>query len=121
MSDEKLGLSTVQTVGAVYAGVGYVFGFIIGIVTFIGTWIYCAMTYGFVLGLGLGWFPSAICAGVVGWVTVFLWGPALAALALIGVLVLVSTVSSSLVAHLALGAAVGWFVWAVSPRWLKGK
>lgn len=121
MSDDKPVLSTAQTAGIAYAGIGYVFGFITGIVTFIGTWVYCAMTYGFVLGLGLGWFPAAICAGIVGWATVFLWGPALVALAVIGVLLLVATVSSSFVVHLALGAAAGWFIWAVSPRWLKGK
>jgi len=33
-----------------------------GIVTFIGCWIYCIATYGFLFGVGLGWLPSAICA-----------------------------------------------------------
>lgn len=122
MSDEgKAGPSTPQILGIAYTGAGFIFGMVTGAITFIGAWIYCVMTYGFVLGLGLGWFPAVICAGIVGWATVFLWGAALLALAAIGVLLLISTASSSLIMHLALGAAIGWFVWAVSPRWLKGK
>lgn len=31
--------------------------------TFIGTWIYCIATYGFLFGVGLGWLPALICAG----------------------------------------------------------
>jgi hypothetical protein len=29
---------------------------------FIGTWIWCVSEYGFLLGVGLGWLPSAITA-----------------------------------------------------------
>ncbi len=32
---------------------------------FIGLWIYCIDTYGFMVGGGLGWFPSAIGASVI--------------------------------------------------------
>jgi hypothetical protein len=35
---------------------------ITGFCTFIGCWIYCIATYGFLLGVGLGWLPSAIVA-----------------------------------------------------------
>lgn len=114
---------TAQTAGLTYAGIGFVFGVIVGVGTFITAWIYCVMAYGFVLGLGLGWFPSAICAGIVGWATVFLWGPVL--VILLGfagfVLVFAIGIKSSLVAHLALGAGVGWLVWRFSPSWLSGK
>lgn len=34
--------------------------------TFIGCWIYCAVHYGFLFGVGLGWLPSLIVAGIVG-------------------------------------------------------
>lgn len=40
---------------------------------FIGCWIYCIDTYGFLLGVGLGWLPSAI----VGVIAAFLWPLAL--------------------------------------------
>lgn len=41
-----------------YAGVGGV----VGVLTFIVSWIYCIATYGFLLGVGLGWLPSIIVA-----------------------------------------------------------
>jgi hypothetical protein len=34
-------------------------------ILFIGCWIYCIATYGFLLGVGLGWLPSAIVATIV--------------------------------------------------------
>jgi hypothetical protein len=123
MADDEPVLSTTQVAGVAYAGIGYIFGGVVGIATFIGAWAYCVMTYGFVLGLGLGWFPAAICAGIVGWATVLLWGPALfISVGFIG-LVLIFAVGPnlSLVAHLALGAACGWLVWRVCPPWLRGK
>ena len=39
------------------------------IITFVGSWIYCIATYGFLLGVGLGWLPSIIVAVIAG----FLW------------------------------------------------
>lgn len=48
------------------------------VLVFVGGWIYSAATYGFLLGFGLGWFPSALAA-VLTWVAMrFLWGPILA-------------------------------------------
>lgn len=32
---------------------------------FVGTWIWCIWYYGFLLGVGFGWLPSAIVAFVV--------------------------------------------------------
>ena len=37
-----------------------------GVIVFIGCWLYCIATYGFLLGVGLGWLPSLICAGIAG-------------------------------------------------------
>lgn len=56
-------------------------GYIIMPLTFIGAWLYCIATYGFLLGVGLGWIPAAISAlalgfvGAWGWpvVVAFLW------------------------------------------------
>lgn len=45
----------------------YEIGFhITAIVVFIGCWIYCIATYGFLLGVGIGWLPSLIAAAVAG-------------------------------------------------------
>ncbi len=44
----------------------YRIGFIITyVLAFAGCWLYCIATYGFLLGFGLGWFPSAIAAALV--------------------------------------------------------
>jgi len=39
------------------------------VLVFIGGWIYCIASYGFLFGLGLGWLPSGIMAALVS----FLW------------------------------------------------
>ena len=44
-------------------GVGFA---ITAVITFIGCWIYCVAAYGFLLGVGLGWFPSLIVAVIAG-------------------------------------------------------
>lgn len=38
-------------------------------ITFLGTWGFCIVNYGFLLGVGLGWHPAMIVAYVAG----FLW------------------------------------------------
>jgi hypothetical protein len=55
---------------------------ITGFITFIVTWIYCIATYGFLLGVGLGWLPSIIVAYIVG----YLWP--LILVGLIGIILL---------------------------------
>ena len=47
--------------GTVYS-VGYSITFFI---VFVGCWIYCIATYGFLFGVGLGWLPSLIVAAIV--------------------------------------------------------
>jgi MFS family permease len=48
----------------------YRVGFLITwVVAFLGCWIYCIASYGFLIGVGIGWLPSAIAATVVA----FLW------------------------------------------------
>ncbi len=42
--------------------VGYWISFFL---IFIGSWIYCIASYGFLIGVGLGWFPSLIAAAIL--------------------------------------------------------
>ena len=58
-------------------------GIAIGGLTFIVSWVYCIATYGFLLGFGLGWIPSAMLAAILG----TLWP--LVVIALIAIIVLV--------------------------------
>jgi uncharacterized protein YecT (DUF1311 family) len=58
-----------------YLVIGQGLGWLAGAVTFIGGWIYCLATYGFLLGGSLGWIPAGIAASIVGALVAFLWGP----------------------------------------------
>jgi hypothetical protein len=42
-------------------------GWVTGFIVFVGAWIWCVSEYGFLVGVGLGWFPSAIVAVIAGW------------------------------------------------------
>jgi hypothetical protein len=66
-----------------YFGIGQVLGAIVGVVTFVGGWIYCIATYGFLLGVGLGWLPSSIAGFLAFGLTALLWGPVAIAIGLI--------------------------------------
>jgi hypothetical protein len=52
---------------------GIIHGVIVGGLTFIGAWIYCTATYGFLFGFGLGWIASGILGALVGAILLFLW------------------------------------------------
>lgn len=56
-------------------------------VVFLGTWAYCAVTYGFLLGVGLGWIPALICSSLVAFGLVYLWGLVWSVVALLVVFV----------------------------------
>lgn len=62
--------------------VGYWISFV---VLFVGFWIYCIADYGFLIGVGIGWLPSAIAAGVLSAV----WP-----LLVLGVIIVISKLSS---------------------------
>ena len=64
-----------------YLRVGRGLGIIAGLLVFVASWVYSIATYGFMLGVFLGWMPSMIAAFVAGWFMVFLWGPAVVLLA----------------------------------------
>lgn len=43
-------------------------------ITFLACWIYCVSEYGFLVGVSLGWIPSAICAAIAGGIFYYAWG-----------------------------------------------
>jgi integral membrane sensor domain MASE1 len=56
-----------------YTDLGWICAALTGPATFLAVWIYCAITYGFLLGFGLGWIPALILALLVAVATIFLW------------------------------------------------
>jgi len=58
-----------------------------GVITALAAWVYCAATYGFLFGFGLGWLPSAILGGIVGFVMLFAWRVVLGILGLLVILI----------------------------------
>lgn len=72
-----------------YQELGEVFGIWAAGITFVGSYLYCIVAYGFLLGLGLGWLPSAIVAGIA--YVVMRWGWPLIGFLLGMVLLLVLT------------------------------
>jgi hypothetical protein len=67
-----------------YTDLGWICAALTGPATFLAIWIYCAVTYGFLLGFFLGWIPALILALFVAVATIFLWP--LAAVALLYVI-----------------------------------
>lgn len=61
----------------IYLLIGSLLGGLAAIASFLGSWIYCCATYGFLFGFGLGWLPSAILAPIVFFAVRWLWGPAI--------------------------------------------
>lgn len=64
-----------------YFQIGGCLGIVPALAAFVGGWWYCAATYGFLLGFGLGWLPALILALLVELAVTLLWAPALAAAA----------------------------------------
>lgn len=56
-----------------YLALGSMFGILLGLASFVGSWWYCVYTYGYLLGFGLGWLPSAILATIVFLALRYLW------------------------------------------------
>lgn len=57
-----------------YIAIGWRLAIPVAAITFIACWIYAFLEYGFLLGVGLGWFPSLLVGLVAGGLTIFLWG-----------------------------------------------
>ena len=56
-----------------YTDLGWFCAALTGPATFLAVWIYCAVTYGLLLGFFLGWFPALILALLAAVATIFLW------------------------------------------------
>ena len=56
-----------------YTNLGWMFAALTGPATLLAVWIYCAVTYGLLLGFFLGWIPALILALLVAVATIFLW------------------------------------------------
>jgi hypothetical protein len=82
-----------------YTDLGWIFAALTGPATLLAVWIYCAVSYGFVLGFGLGWIPALILALLVAVATIFL-GP-LAAVAVLYVIYRVFGIHSELLTYIA--------------------
>ena len=82
-----------------YTDLGWIFAALTGPATLLAVWIYCAATYGFFLGFGLGWIPALILALLVILATIFLWP--LAAVAVLYVIYRVFGVHPELLIYIA--------------------
>jgi hypothetical protein len=56
-----------------YTDLGWLCAALTGPATLLAVWIYCTVTYGFLLGFFLGWIPGLILALLVALATIFLW------------------------------------------------
>jgi len=82
-----------------YTDLGWIFAALTGPATLLAVWIYCAVTYGFFLGFGLGWIPALILALLVAVATIFLWP--LAVIAVLYVIYRVFCVHPQLLTYIA--------------------
>lgn len=58
-----------------YWAIGDLIGGIGWLTAFVASWWYCAATYGYLFGFGLGWLPSFILATMAAIGLKLLWGP----------------------------------------------
>jgi hypothetical protein len=100
-----------------YTDLGWIFAALTGPATLLAVWIYCAVTYGFFLGFGLGWIPALILALLVVVATIFLWP--LAAVAVLYVIYRVFGVHPKLLIYIA--AFVGIIAIAMIWWWYVAK
>jgi len=75
-----------------------------GPATLLAVWIYCGVTYGFLLGFFLGWIPALILALLVAVAMIYLWP--LAALVLLYLSYREFGIHPQLLAYLAASIAV---------------
>ena len=102
-----------------YTDIGWICAALTGPATFLGIWIYCAVTYGLLLGLGLGWIPALMLALVVAVATIFLWP--VAAIVILYVIYRVTDIHPSLLTEVAplvgiIALAAVWWWHVVRPQ-----
>jgi hypothetical protein len=87
-----------------YTNLGWIFAALTGPATLLAVWIYCAVTYGFLMGFFLGWIPALILALLVVVATIFFWP--LAAVAVLYVIYRVFGVHPELLIYIAAFAGI---------------
>jgi hypothetical protein len=97
--------------GRAYTDLGWVCAALTGPATFVAVWIYCAATYGFLIGFFLGWIPAVILALLVAVAMVYLWP--LAAIALLYLIYRVFGVYPALPTYIAIIIAI----FAIATIW----
>jgi hypothetical protein len=101
-----------------YTNLGWACAALIGPATFLAVWIYCAVTWGFLLGFLLGWIPALILALVVAVAAIYLWP--LMAIALLYVIYRIFGIHPELLIYIAavigvVAIAMVWW-WHVARR-----
>jgi hypothetical protein len=97
--------------GRAYTDLGWVCAALTGPATFVAVWIYCAATYGFLIGFFLGWIPAVILALLVAVAMIYLWP--LAAIALLYLIYRVFGVYPALPTYIAIIIAI----FAIATVW----
>src|SRR5262249_46572281 len=100
-----------------YTDFGWACAALAGPATLLAVWIYCAVTYGFLLGFFLGWVPALILALLVVVVMIYLWP--LAAAAILYLIYRGFGVHPELLAYIA--AFIGAFAVAIVWWWHMAK
>jgi hypothetical protein len=94
-----------------YTDLGWVCAALTGPATFVAVWIYCATTYGFLIGFFLGWMPAVILALLVAVAMIYLWP--LVAIALLYLIYRVFGVYPALPTYIAIIIAI----FAIATVW----
>jgi hypothetical protein len=95
-----------------YTDLGWVCAALAGPATFISAWVYCAVTYGLLLGFCLGWIPALILALLVALAMIYLWP--LAAIAILYLIYRIFGIYPELLGYIAaligiLAIAIVWW------------
>jgi hypothetical protein len=94
----------------VFNASGWLLGIIVALATFVTTWAYCTIHYGFLFGFGLGWLPAGILAAIVGAVS-WLVSPLAAGLLLGSLLLIALWQDPELLVWLPLALFAAWVIW----------
>jgi len=95
--------------GVLNAG-NWLLGIIVALATFVTTWAYCTIHYGFLFGFGLGWLPAGMLAAIVGAVS-WLVSPLAAGLLLGSLLLIALWQDPELLVWLPLAFFAAWVMW----------
>ena len=95
--------------GVLNAG-NWLLGIIVALATFVTTWAYCTIHYGFLFGFGLGWLPAGMLAAIVGAVS-WLVSPLAAGLLLGSLLLIALWQDPALLVWFPLALFAAWVIW----------